>query len=358
MLPRWWRPPIPSAEVVRLAERLRARRPLSKAVVACSALASLCIPIAMHLLQFQLQPQPAWAGVAVIAQIRAETGLAWWMLAWVFPLVYPIAVFALIWSFEAAAVVLDPRDASSAALRWSLRGPVALLAVTFASALLLASGMALVTALTSEGGKAAVLAASPLLLLPFFIWNVELVSSEAPRLANLRPRWPGIRVVLLAFAAVCFLGLLAVYAGAEVEGLLWPLVFLVMLAVQLSWLRRGDSVRSTLVSALSPRVFLPMFVFHVRAFALVALLLLPIVPLALFLLYLAPMLEDQLVAAPLGTASWLVSSSRFAVSWWWALVMVVLGIAQWIWTIWVWTAGSARVLERLGLVPGPAVPGS
>jgi hypothetical protein len=348
--------------VVALAQRLRARRGLYLALLAACFASALFVPVSMQWLEHALGAQRGWESVAGFARLHAQFGTPWWLLAWGFPVAYAGAIALLLWLFEALVVALrfDPRDVSATSIRWALRGWAPALVVTIAFVVLTASALGLRMLLGGGMPDASEGYVLPLLLLPFFAWNPELASAPKPAFAGLRPRWPGTLAVVVAAGAAATLWLGAgafekaresapVVAALGIVALL--VAFIASIVVQLLWLRRGDSPRATLVAAGAPRVVLPMLVFYARAIALMLSLLLPLLPLALQLLYLTPSLWGQIGYAPAGSADTAVSLSRFALSYWWLVVLLVLGPTQWLWMAGVSPAGSARLLYLLGLLP-------
>jgi hypothetical protein len=122
----------------------------------------------------------------------------------------------------------------------------------------------------------------------------------------------------------------------------------------LAWLNRGLRAGEAVRRALQPRLFLAILVQGLRWYGWMLFLLLPVLPAAIFLVGIAPLLEEQMAAmGPREMASrglmQMVEASRFAVAWWWAALAGGALILQPC-LAWLGVSSTGRLLLELGEV--------
>ena len=351
---------------------MRRKRRAYASLVAASLLISLLLPLSMHWIDHAMGAGAGWQQVAAIASMQTRFHLPWWLLAWLFPFAFAAAVALAIAAFDAVLYVLrlDPGDHAWSSLCWSLRGWLLmllwLLLAVCAAAMVAALGNALDAALGRGAIAFAQLPGCLFLLAVLFVGlNPAWLAAPRPSL-RLSPRWPGnAPFALLVVLYVAILACIAVREGLPPDWspgvLALPAAFFLLIALQLVWLGAKPapdaSLARTARQALQPRVFLPRLVLRLRWHALFVLAILPVVPVALFLIFVLPLLEDQLAAygcCHIAAVMPFVQASRFAIMWWWALLLFALGAFYGLVMpmSWLDTVSSGRLMVELGLVPG------
>jgi len=286
-----------------------------------------------------------------------------WAIAWALPFAWAGSVAMALAAFERLAYRFDPGNHAGSSVLWSLRGVL--------PALLWCPLALLFEAVVVVDGPAGSLPNLFLQTLQLFLIGTaaNLVAARPPR--RWRIRWPG--WLNFAIWVVPWLSVLVVMIALgepepDIES--WPpaawaavaasfvLGWFVSIALDLLWLNRArNGVLAEFRMSFRARVFMPMALRLVRLFGLVPLLLLPLVPVAVFLVQVVPQFEPGLgncgcCASCCGdcTAGWLVFASREAVKWWWLVLLGAVGVYSvlpWSW----WQPLSAnRLLVELGAV--------
>jgi hypothetical protein len=324
------------------------------------------VPLAMHWLDASLGAGAGWAEVEEFAGMRARFHLPWWLLAWLVPLAFTAVVALGLVLFESAlyALRLDRGDHAWSSLAWSVRGWRAALAW----APVLGALIAILSMLpeTPRPGLAILydlLRSVAWMLLPgLFLLNATYLSAPRPRVLA-SPRWPGTLPVALQLAAVLVAALSSAFPLRD-----WPdrspwLLVVPMLVMAfaslfalLLWLdprrpKAGAAALDALRSTFQPRVFLPMLVLLLRCVFIFMALLLPLLPVWLLLGGIVPLLAPQFACCWSGPAPWLVHASRFAVMYWWLLLMLSAGLFWMVASVWLAMLSSGRLLVELGAVP-------
>jgi hypothetical protein len=347
---------------------LRAKGGLYSPWLIICFLSALMVPIAMQMIDARLPVDGGWEHTTWFARLHARTGASWWLAAWLSPMGFVAAISFLYLGMESLifGLRLDPNDHAWSSVRWALGGWRTILAWILAPILLAMLVAYLAEPLAQPVAWAAFMLAAfaaPLLslLLPFFVTKADYLAADRPPLRS-RPRWPGARAVLLWLFVFLGLPLLALLPTEKAP---WPVLVLLLvafvllaivvsIAAQLAWLNCGLGAGEAIRRALQPRVFLAVFVQGLRWYGWGLLVLLPLLPAAVFLVGIAPLLEDQLaVMGPQEVASRglmrMVHASRFAVSWWWAALGVGSLVLQPC-LAWLGVAGAGRLLVELGEV--------
>jgi hypothetical protein len=310
-----------------------------------------------------------WYGAPVLGWLHAHAGLSLSMQLLLLPLACVVALAIVLVVLEAVvfAAHLDRADRSWTSLAWTIRGWRAALVWC----------LIVVAALAMLGGVAylveAVLPASlwlPIaidwlgpLVVAFLAWNAPALAAPTPP-TWWPPRWPGWNAVALGAAWIATgIAIAAIVAWLEQPGVWRTYVVVVVLAgfvaestILVAWLNRSRlSLPEVFALVCRWRVLAPLALLELRLLVWVALLLLPILPAYLVLVFLGPSLEDALRQHPGELpARWmaLVHASRFAVQWWWAISLGLIGVAK-VPLMWIDAVARGRLFVELGLVEAP-----
>jgi hypothetical protein len=307
-------------------------------------------------------------GLPLLAWTRAHTGWdlqtqLWW--GWALAVVVGAFVVA---AFEwITRRFLDPADDAWTCIGWSLR--------TWRGGLLWWSMLAVAAGL---GGAIAwigppiddemtfLLALLPLaavmILLPFITWNADNLRVGPPPV-RWRARWPGwpVLVAIVAFKAAGWAcgrieDAMPGSAGEDsapfwVDVALWFPCLVLQLVLLLAWLghSRWRDAGSLLRSALRRRVLGPWVAFDLRWMIVGAMVALPVIPLAVVLIFLVPELQDAVGAAGFdpGWRAW-VALLRWFAAWWWLVVIALVVVLSWF-----ASAAIARLLVQVGATREP-----
>lgn len=323
-----------------------------------------------------------WEETGPMAWLRDKVGLPWWVLAWGIAAAYPFAIALLVLVFEAVMRVmrLDPARHAAFALGWSLSGWraflawIPLFAVPSVSPYVGMFGFEALPGWTPTIGLF-VLPFVAGLVLRFFAWNPAYVMAPRPT-ARTRFRWPGTAPVLVFLAAWILAWILVaasdralgpaelpIWVLAGLAALVLPFLLYIGICLQLFWfnassLGHGPAIVHAVRESRRWRVFGAMLALVLRTYALLAAVLLPLLPAFLFLTAILGSLETQFLSVALepDAVQPMIDASRWFVSWWWVLGLAGWAVMDGAVLPWVEAVASGRLLHELGLIAPPADP--
>jgi hypothetical protein len=338
-------PPDPPAVPATFAQWLRPKRKVYTRLVAATFV--VAVVAAALLLAVRLDA----ASLATRRGMDPASAPSWWFCF--APLAVPAGVALVALLFEALSyrLRLDPHDAAWHSLAWLVRAwrgwrwwlPFFLVAFAVSAWL--------------ETETVVVLSIQLLAL------NARNVVPERV-LAAWRMGWPGARTVWVLAVLFAVFGLVA-FALKDVElsnNLLiaiflpaWIASLVIDAAVATLWLNQGRlSLREAFVRTARWRVMLPIVLQGARLYVVVLLACAPLLSVGMALAFGMPPLEELLFYCcdARDRWAWLVGASRFTVSWWWAALMMFVGLLVPVLDF-VTIGGRGRLLVQLGLLDEP-----
>jgi len=320
-----------------------------------------------------------WQRPWMFGWLHAHAGLSLSMQLWLLPVGFVLSVALLLVLSESIlyASRVDRADHAWSSVAWSFRGWRANLVWCLAAGLVLAAAAGVTwlfeRAFPDVGRQLDfdVLDLPVASLISFFAWNAANLGKSTPP-TWWPPRWPGLGTLLLAAAWIAIIfGLDSALESFGIDPITngpWSsrAVYIVALllagyvaesTVLVAWLNRSRlPMLNVFGLACRWRVLGPTILQDLRLVAWVALVLLPLVPMWLLLVHILPSVEEGIT--PFGWDlprrwSTAVAASRFAVSYWWALVIGMVVLSKFVLT-WPGVVAKGRLFVELGLVQTPS----